>query len=125
MAEVTAVLETGEKEVVRVKPGTHTFFIKLVDLPNTYVTIYKCVGGRCKKLIDTVTDEQGIVSFIDTVQGLSTIAYRFRLPDGRVFAELHVVPVIIDAEEAVRKVYSLLEVILQGLLLKMPFKTWR
>ena len=114
---VTVVLETGDQEVLHLKPGHYVFVVKLVDLLNEYVEIQRCVGNKCKRIFFDTTDGNGVITFEDTVMGLSTITYRFINRD-RVFAELQVIPIIIDANEVVNRAMSLLDTILKAILLK-------
>jgi hypothetical protein len=102
MSHVSVVLEARGKEIVKLKPGHYRFKVRLVDLPNEFIEVYKCVGGKCKCIAFDVTDSYGLIEFEDTVDGLSTIVYKFIYSNG-VFAELHVIPVVVDAVGIVRK----------------------
>jgi hypothetical protein len=99
---VKVVLEHGDNATLRLKHGSYVFNIVLVDLPNEFIEIYKCVGGQCKCIAFDVTDPHGLIKFEDTVDGLGTIVYRFLYSNG-VFAELHVTPVVVDVDGIVRK----------------------
>jgi len=104
------VLETGSKLTVKLNHGIYTFRVKLVDLPNEFVEVYKCVN-QCESLIYDITDQYGLYQFKDEVSGLSTIVYKFKVK-GKIFAELHVIPVVIDANEIIKKTFSLIETLI-------------
>jgi len=69
------------------------------------------VANSCSPVAFDVTDQYGRIEFEDRVEGLSTIIYRF-IHNNEVFAELHVVPIMIDASDIVGKVANLLETLL-------------
>lgn len=105
------VLETGEKKVIKLKHGNHVFKVRLIDLPNEFVEVYRCVANKCKCVYFDETDQYGVIVFEDNIEGLSTIVYKF-IHNGRVFGEIHVVPIIIDTDNIIRKTTSLIETLL-------------
>ena len=107
----TIVLESGGKEVIKLKHGSYVFRVKLVDLPNEFVEVYRCVSNQCRCIHFDLTDQYGIIEFEDSVEGLATIVYRF-IHKGRVFGEIHVIPIVIDASEIIRKTTSLIETLM-------------
>jgi hypothetical protein len=108
---ISIVLESRSREVLKLKHGIYKFRVRLVDLVNEFVEVYRCVTNTCKCIHFDVTDFHGTITFEDKIEGLSTIVYRFLYTNG-VYAELHVIPIAIDAEEIIRKVVDLTTTIL-------------
>jgi len=109
--EVRLALECGERKTISLKQGKHDFMVRFVDLPNELVEVYRCLASVCKAFHYDKTDGYGILTFTDEITGLSTITYRF-VVKGKVFAELNVIPVIIDVNEILEKTTSLLETLI-------------
>lgn len=104
-------LEANERKVIRLKQGVYNFIVKLVDLPNEYVEIYKCVSNQCKCIGYDVTDPYGVIEFSDSIEGLATITYRF-IHNGTVFGELQVIPIVIDVNDVLQRVTGFIETLL-------------
>jgi len=105
-------LSQGEKKRLQLKSQkSYRFIVRLADLHNEYVEVYRCVSNSCSPLAFDITDQNGIIIFEDRVEGLNTIIYRF-IHKSSVFAELHVIPILIDANEILNKVANLLETLL-------------
>ena len=109
--QVSVVLESGEKRIIKLKLGSYIFRVKLIDLPEEFIEVYRCVANECKCIDFVLTDQYGIIEFEDSVEGLATIVYRF-VHNGRVFGEVHVIPIVIDASEIIRKTTSLIETLI-------------
>jgi len=109
--KVKVSLQHKDRKVLRLKVGEHSFTVLLVDLPNEFVEVYKCVANSCSPVTFDVTDQYGRIEFEDRIEGLSTVIYRF-IHSNEVFAELHVIPILIDANEVLSKVSNLLETLL-------------
>jgi len=105
------ILEKGDKKVVHVKCGSHSFTVKLVDIVNELVDIHKCVSNVCKHIVHDATDYSGVIEFKDEINGVSTVKYLFKVKN-KVFAELNIIPVIIDVNEILEKTTSLLETLI-------------
>lgn len=105
---ISIAIESGEKETVRLKPSSYVFKVKLIDLPNELIEVIRCVSNRCKTIAYDVTDQYGVIVFEDTIPNtLSSITYRFRV-DGRLYGELTVIPIIIDANEIIDRTIDIL-----------------